>query len=129
MNRPSVVTAILVAAALSSAGSFWFGFREGAAAAFLVAWPPRAFISLRNIEWIRDEKTKNALSFLESDVDSGLMWAMTLDDYPLKDFLEPVWGISVTGSEKYLVQLADYRKNHKSPLSAGLLSASPLTSS
>jgi len=108
---------IVLAAALASAGAgFWFGVRAGANVGLMIDSAPRAAISLHHLQAIAAGRTTNTVVGLESDIDTALLWNHTLEENLLYPFLEPVWGFPVEADRQYLTRLADYRKDHVSPL-------------
>ena len=107
---------VIGVALLSAATGFWFGVRTGANVALMLDSAPRAAISLHHLQGIASGKTTNTVVGLESDIDTALLWHHRLEQSRLYPFLEPVWGFPVQAERQYLTRLADYRKDHLSPL-------------
>jgi hypothetical protein len=109
----------LLVAAIGIVGlavGFWFGVRTGANLGLMIDSAPRAAISLHHLNAIKVGNTTNAVIMLESDIDTALVWNHYLDEEPLRPLLAPLWGFNPDASSEYLTRLADYRKQHPSPL-------------
>ena len=112
---------ICIVTMLSVATGFWVGIRMGADIGFVIDSVPRAAISLHHLHGIAAGKTDNTVIGLESDIDNALLWQHQLEQSGMYPLLEPVWGFHVGERLKYLNRLADYRKDHPSPLQPELL--------
>lgn len=112
-----LVVGILLACLLSAAGGFWFGFREALPLGLMADNLPRGVIAMQQLAALRSGKTQNLATELEFSVDDGLVWGYDVFNYPLRPLFGPVWGFNVYPEyEKYAVRLADYRKEHPSPM-------------
>lgn len=115
MKPRLIALAFVLGCSVSAAAGYWFGFREawylGVAADFL----PRGSIATYQLKLIRADKPDNVITGLEFDVDNGLLWGHELFHHPLRNYLNPVWGLSVYPEyEQYATRLADYRINNPS---------------
>ena len=121
MKRTLVIIAALVVAAAAGVSGFWFGVREGTKLASMVDSAPRGMISLHNIRALDAGKTGNLRILFESDIDSALMWWDTLSSHPLRPVLGELLGFDpMPYSEKYIRELAVYRRDNPSPLVSSL---------
>ena len=126
MKQRLIVFAFVLGCSVSVAGGYWFGFREawhlGVAADFL----PRGSIATYQLKLLSAGKPDNVITGLEFDVDNGLIWGHELFHHPLRNYLDPVWGLNVYPEyEQYATRLADYRKNHPSLMKPGTFDKAP----
>ena len=126
MTRWKLATTILLTCLLSAAGGFWFGFREGLPLGLMADNLPRGAIAMQQLAALRSGKTQNLATELEFNVDDGLVWGYDVFNHPLRPLFGPVWGFNVYPDyEKYAVRLADYRKEHPSPMKKDFLNNVP----
>ena len=117
------VIAILVCASVA----FGLGFREGARASLMVDALPRGSIAVGLLgKANQGVVTQNMVTTLEADVDTGLLQAHQLEQYRLAFLVEPLAGVPVTRAQQSVARMADYRKDHPSPLAEGDLSSAEL---
>jgi hypothetical protein len=117
MTRWKLVIAVLLGCLLSAAGGFWFGFREGLPLGLMADSLPRGAIAMQQLAALRSGKTQNLATALEFNVDDGLVWGYDVFNHPLRPLFGPVWAFNVYPEyEKYAVRLADYRREHPSPM-------------
>jgi len=77
---------------------------------------PRGAIALHHLKAIASGQTTNTLVSLESDIDTALLWNHRLQEESLRLVVEPILGFDLDANRKYLTRLADYRRDHASPL-------------
>jgi hypothetical protein len=121
MKRLTACVIALGCGLLGSATGFWFGIGEGINLGVMLASSPRASISLVHLRALDTGKTQNMRVALEGDIDNALLWSKALEDSPLYPVLQPLWGFDLAYLPKYLTRLADYRKEHRSPLGPEVL--------
>jgi hypothetical protein len=109
-------TSLLLFASAAAVGGYWLGFRHGSDLALMADAAPRGSLAIDELRWLENGKTASVRFYLESDVDSGLIWWHELDQFPLRRALNALSGADVIpGDEKYVRRLATYRKAHPSP--------------
>jgi hypothetical protein len=109
-------TALLLAAA-AAVGGYWLGFRHGFRLGLMADAAPRGAVAIANLRLLEKGQTDPVRFYFESEVDSGLMWWHELDQFPLRGALNTLTGDDVIpGDEKYVRSLANYRREHPSPL-------------
>jgi hypothetical protein len=110
-------TAALLLALGAAVGGYWLGFRHGSRLALMADAAPRGAVAIGNLHLLEKGQTNSVRFYLESEVDSGLMWWHELDQFPLRRALNALSGGDVIpGDEMYVRRLAIYRKEHPSPL-------------
>ncbi len=83
----------------------------------MVESAPRGVVGLQLMRSIDAGRAHEATYYFESQVDSGLMFWHDVQNSALYPFLNQLSGTDVTpGAEKYVRQLAAFRKDHPSPL-------------
>jgi hypothetical protein len=108
-----VVTGVCISAAVG----FWFGFREALPLGVKIDRLPQGAIAMQQLNALRAGNTQNLATALEFNIDEGLVWGYDVFDHPLRGLLGPLWGLNVIpDNEKYATRLADYRKQHPSPM-------------
>ena len=116
-RRWFLVAGFMVACVLAAAAGFWAGFREAWWLSADASALPRASASLTHLRSITAGKPAVAAQALEADVDNGLVRGYDLFEHPLRDWLNPLWGIPPLETyEKSAARLAAYRSEHASPL-------------
>ena len=125
MNRLFWVAGFVALAVGVPLLAFWYGFRQGAEVALMIEAVPRGGLSLFQLQKRQEGSSTNMTFLLESDVDIALMAAHQLDHHPLLPVLEPLSGLLLPRADS-LVRLADYRKNHPSPLGVQTLAKEPI---
>jgi hypothetical protein len=110
-------TLLMVAACLVSAGTgFWFGFREALPLGLAAETLPRGVLATKHLQVLRSGHSDVMVTYLEYDVDRGLVSGYDVLNHPLRTLFLPLWRYDAYPKyEKYAVQLADYRKKHPSP--------------
>ena len=126
MKRAWLAVGVVVACCISAAGGFWFGFREALPLALIADWLPRGVLATEQLSALRAGNTQNLATALEFNVDDGLVWGYDLFNHPLRPLFGPVWGFNVYPEyEKFATRLADYRRQHPSPMSLDELKLKP----
>ena len=83
----------------------------------MVAAAPQGAVALWQVQLLDVGRTEEVKFKLESDVDSGLIWWYETSRSPLRPLLNQLSGTDVVPNyEKYIRQLAAYRKTHPSPV-------------
>lgn len=124
MKRWTLAAAFALACAASAAAGYWFGFREAYILGIVADSMPRGSIAVAELKEIRSGKTQNLVTALEFDVDSGLISGYDYVRHPLRDYLGPVWGFGMD-YQRYATRLADYRKEHASPMKPDIFDTVP----
>src|ERR1700752_1040984 len=110
-------TAALLLASAAAAGGYWLGFRHGSRLGLMADAAPRGAVAIGNLRLLEKGQTDSVRFYLESEVDSGLMWWHELDRFPLRGALNTLTGGDVIqGDEQCVPSLASYRREHPSPL-------------
>jgi hypothetical protein len=110
-------TAVLLLTSAATVGGYWLGFRHGCRLGLMADAAPRGAVAIGNIRLLDKGQTDSVRFYLESELDSGLMWWHELDRFPLRRALNTLSGGDVIpGDEMYVRRLAIYRKEHPSPL-------------
>ena len=107
-------TLVLLLASAAAAGGYWLGFRYGAHVALMADAVPRGVVAIGNLRLLEKGQPESVRFYLESEVDSGLMWWPDLERVPLLNVLSG--SDVIPGYEDYVRRLATYRKAHPSPL-------------
>jgi hypothetical protein len=107
----------LLLASAAAVGGYWWGFRDGSRLGLMADAAPRGAVAIGNLRLLEKDQTDSVRFYLESEVDSALMWWHELDRFPLRRALNILSGGDVIpGDEKYVRRLATYRREHPSPL-------------
>ncbi len=102
---------------LSATAGYWFGFREGLFFGVAADFLPRGVIAAGKLNALRAGNIEPVTTMLESEIDNGLIFGHDLFRHPLRNVVGPVWDFNFYPEyEKYAVRLANYRKNHPSPM-------------
>jgi hypothetical protein len=110
-------TVALLLASAAAVGGYWLGFRHGCRLGLMADAAPRGAVAIGNLRLLEKGQTDSVRFYLESEVDSGLIWWNELDRFPLRRALNTLSGGDVIpGDETYVRRLAIYRKEHPSPL-------------
>jgi hypothetical protein len=126
MKRWQIAALLLVACGFSAAAGFWVGFREAWTLGVAVDNLPRGARSVAHLQAIRAGKIRPVELGLEFDVDNGLLWGFEVMNHPLRELWGPLWGLDVyPGYERYLTQLANYRRDHPSSTRADMFANAP----
>jgi len=127
MKRTWLALGVIAACWLSAAGGYWFGFREALPLGLIADRLPHGVIATQQLAALRVGKTQNLATALEFYVDDGLVWGYDLFNHPLRSLFGPLWDFNVYPEyEKYATRLADYRKQHPSPMQQGVFEHKPL---
>jgi hypothetical protein len=125
MNRTKFIALTCGIALISAIAAFWIGLREGLRLGVMLDSAPRGAIALHHLRALDSGKTGNMRVGLEGDIDMALIWSFHIDQHPLNQLLEPVWGYPMHYRVEYLERLANYRKKTPSPLRAAALAKEP----
>jgi len=117
MKRPRFAAFVLLACGISAAGGYWFGFREALQLGLMADRLPRGVTATQELGVLQAGNGQHVATALEFDVDEGLVWGYDVLNHPLRNLFGPVWGFNVYPDyEKYATRLADYRRQHPSPM-------------
>jgi hypothetical protein len=107
-------TVVLLLASAAAVGGYWLGFRHGARLGLMANAVTSGAVAVGNLRLFEKGQPESVRFYLESEVDTGLMWWPDLERTPLLNVL--LGSDVIPGYEKYIRMLATYRKVHPSPL-------------
>ena len=126
MKRWRLLLLLTLCCLSSAAVGFWFGFREGVPFGVVADSLPRGALATAQLNVLRSGKTDTVTTMLEYDVDNGLIFGDELFQHPLRRVVGPVWGFDFYPKyEKYAARMADYRKQHPSPMTPDMVDNLP----
>src|SRR5512147_2774329 len=126
MKRALIYVALAAGGLACAAGGYWLGFRDAWYLSISAASIPRAVVATHQLRYLRSGRPGPVIAALEFDVDKGLSWAEDVFDHPLRDLWKPVWGLDVyPGYERYVVQLASFRRENPSLLNPDSFDRNP----
>jgi hypothetical protein len=97
---------------------YWLGLLSGADFGVAFENAMRGSSSIDSLELIRKGKIASRSVVWESDIDNALYINHMLENHPAFRFLPSPWGHDIEAyRRKTLTRLADYRKEHPSPMS------------
>jgi hypothetical protein len=111
--------ALLVAAVsvVSISGGYWLGFRHAFELGFMADAPVRGTLAISQMRMLETNHVEDLRTTWESDVDLGLLWWAHVERYRLNGVINVLSGQDVIPMrETYVRRLAQYRKEHGSPL-------------
>jgi hypothetical protein len=126
LKRLFLIVVVFAGVCISAAVGFWFGFREALPLGVKIDRLPQGAIAVQQLNALRVGNTQNLATALEFNVDEGLVWSYDVFNHPLRGFLGPLWGLNLPDYEKYATRLADYRKQHRSPMPTEPVEHKPL---
>jgi hypothetical protein len=107
-------TVALLLASAAAVGGYWLGFRHGARLGLMANAVTSGAVAVGNLRLLEKGHPESVHFYLESEVDTGLMWWPELERTPLLNVL--LGSDVIPGYERYVRMLATYRKAHPSPL-------------
>jgi hypothetical protein len=124
--KTTFLLATLVVAYIASAGTgYWFGFREGWWLGRLDDELPRGTIALAQLKAVKAGESNLLETDLEFEIDDGLLGAHELMNHPLRNALEPIWGLGCSDCGQYVVRLSNYRKLNPSLMKPDMFDVVP----
>ena len=124
MKRSRHLLVVICIGIAALVAGYWLGLRQGADFGVEFASTLRGSSSLMYLQaiqdgkfTIQDTKVNVYVNGLESQVDEALFQNYYLEDHPAFRFLPRLWGSDVEAARReYLTRLANYRKEHPSPM-------------
>jgi hypothetical protein len=123
MKRPHWLLVVIGVGIVGLAAGYWLGLRQGGeSGTFSDALTASA--SVWYLEGSQDAKITVCILEAESRIDGALIANHTLEEQPWFRILPPMWGSKLgVARRESLVRLANYRKEHPSPLTPEALDA------
>ncbi len=116
MNRRAKIAAVALSVAISGAGGYWFGVRQGMELAIWADSVPRGVIATGAHGTFAGGNSDRLKILFESDIDGGLLSLYYLDNSPFRNLMHPIWGLpKFSVYADYGARLANYRKLNPSP--------------
>ena len=118
VHEPRTWLLVIIGLGIVGLTSYWLGLRQGAVFGMAFSSALKGYGSVDSLSALRDGKVEVLAAGMESEADSALYINHDLEDTPAFRFLPLPWGSDVEAyRRKSLTHVADYRKEHPSPMS------------